>query len=342
MVSTSERSAFPRYILDATPEQCRVLADGFLELRRKLLEGLEKLGVTGGGAEISAVRALQVRLMSADIALEELEESSLKGYGELSEEARRALEEVVSDLGAKLGEMIAFLDEARGRPHAPGKRARPRSPRRWSARLLDGCLWGSLAVQATAGGTATGVGQGVLSAPPPFGRKTLQQESSGQLNQKRRASMAIAISLPDQPTISIEHVVLDFTGTLSARGRLLPGVAKRLATLASFVRIVVMTADTRGTAAVELAGLPVEVRFIATGREKAELVQELGPARVVAIGNGRNDVPMVQLAAIGIAVLGKEGTAGELIRVADVVVPDIGAALDMLLDPPSLVATLRD
>ncbi|MEP0775544.1 MAG: ATPase P [Acidobacteriota bacterium] len=154
--------------------------------------------------------------------------------------------------------------------------------------------------------------------------------------------MAIAISLPDQPTISIEHVVLDFTGTLSARGRLLPGVAKRLATLASFVRIVVMTADTRGTAAVELAGLPVEVRFIATGREKAELVQELGPARVVAIGNGRNDVPMVQLAAIGIAVLGKEGTAGELIRVADVVVPDIGAALDMLLDPPSLVATLRD
>lgn len=120
MASTSGSSAFPRYILDATPEQCRVLANGFLELRRKLLEGLEKLGVPGGGAEISAVRALQVRLMSADIALEELEESSLKGYGELSEEALQALEEVVSDLRAKLGEMIAFLEEARGRPPHAG------------------------------------------------------------------------------------------------------------------------------------------------------------------------------------------------------------------------------
>lgn len=154
--------------------------------------------------------------------------------------------------------------------------------------------------------------------------------------------MAIAISLPEKPPISIEHVVLDFTGTLSARGRLLPGVAQRLTALASSVRIVVMTADTRGTAAAELAGLPVEVRLIGTGSDKAELVQELGPARVVAIGNGRNDLPMVQRAVIGIAVLGREGTAGDLIRVADVVAPDIGAALDMLLDPPCLVATLRD
>lgn len=120
MASTSERPAFPRYTLDATPEQCRVLADGFLQLRRKLLEGLEKLGVTGGGAEISAVRALQVQLISADIALEELEGSSLKGYGELSEDARQALEEVVSDLRAKLGEMIAFLEGARGRPPRAG------------------------------------------------------------------------------------------------------------------------------------------------------------------------------------------------------------------------------
>lgn len=154
--------------------------------------------------------------------------------------------------------------------------------------------------------------------------------------------MAIAISLPEKPPISIEHVVLDFTGTLSARGRLLPGVAKRITMLASLAHVVVMTADTRRTAAAELAGLPVEVRFIATGSEKAELVQQLDPARVVAIGNGRNDVAMVQMAVIGIAVLGREGTAGDLIRVADVVAPDIGAALDMLLDPPCLVATLRD
>lgn len=154
--------------------------------------------------------------------------------------------------------------------------------------------------------------------------------------------MAIEISLPAKQPISVEYVVLDFTGTLSEGGHLLLGLAERLKAIASRVHLVVMTADTRGTAARELAGLPVELRFVARGAEKAELVQRLGPARVIAIGNGRNDAAMVKLAAVGIAVLGKEGTAGELIQVADVVAPDIGAALDMLLDPTRLIATLRD
>ena len=51
---------------------------------------------------------------------------------------------------------------------------------------------------------------------------------------------------------------------------------------------------------------------------------------------------MVTLAALGIAVLGAEGTAGELIRVADIVAPDIIVALDLLADPLRLIATLRD
>ena len=71
-------------------------------------------------------------------------------------------------------------------------------------------------------------------------------------------------------------------------------------------------------------------------------MRELGPERTAAIGNGRNDVAMVRLATLGIAVLGAEGTAGELIRVADVVAPDITSALDLLADPVRLVATLRD
>ena len=154
--------------------------------------------------------------------------------------------------------------------------------------------------------------------------------------------MSIEIPLPGRAPIRIDHVVLDFTGTLSAAGRLLPGAAERLCALSGRVRVTVMTTDTRGTAAAELAGLPVELDLIADGTEKADHVRRLGPEHVAAIGNGRNDVPMVALAAVGIAVLGEEGTAGELIRVADVVAPDIGAALDLLADPLRLVATLRD
>lgn len=108
------QSTFPRYVFDAPPEQCKVLADSLCVLRQGLLEGLESLGLSGGGAEISALRALQVQLISAAIALEELTGPSLKGYGELSPGAGQALEEVVLRLRARLRSVIAFLDEARG------------------------------------------------------------------------------------------------------------------------------------------------------------------------------------------------------------------------------------
>ncbi len=153
--------------------------------------------------------------------------------------------------------------------------------------------------------------------------------------------MAIVIPMPGQPPIELQHLALDFTGTLALGGRLLPGVGERLADLAGRIRETVLTADTRGTALHELSSLPVEVRVVRDGAEKARLVRALGPSTVVAIGDGRNDAAMVELAALGIAVLGGEGTAVDVIRAADVVSPSITLTLDQLGDPLRLVATLR-
>ena len=50
---------------------------------------------------------------------------------------------------------------------------------------------------------------------------------------------------------------------------------------------------------------------------------------------------MLKEAAIGIAVLGPEGMASDLLETADVLVMDINDALDLLLHPKRLVATLR-
>ena len=154
--------------------------------------------------------------------------------------------------------------------------------------------------------------------------------------------MAVVIELPGKAAIELTDLVLDFNGTLSRDGVLQPGVAKRVTRLAARLRVTVMTADTRGTARTELAGLPLTVELARNGEAKAELVRTLGPERTAAIGNGRNDVAMVRQATLGIAVLGAEGTAGELIRVADVVTADVNDALDLLADPVRLVATLRD
>ena len=71
------------------------------------------------------------------------------------------------------------------------------------------------------------------------------------------------------------------------------------------------------------------------------IVDRLGAAGCVAIGNGANDVPMLERAALGIAVIGPEGASGRALAAADVVCRSVVEALDLLLDPRLLVATLR-
>lgn len=154
--------------------------------------------------------------------------------------------------------------------------------------------------------------------------------------------MTINVRLPGRAPLELDHLLLDFTGTLSCDGALLPGVAERLAVLAASVHVTVLTADTFGTARQALAGLPLALRVIATGADKLVFLESLGADSVATIGNGRNDVAMVSRAALGIAVIGPEGAAGELVRVAGVVATDICAALDVLLHPLRLTATLRD
>jgi P-type E1-E2 ATPase len=157
---------------------------------------------------------------------------------------------------------------------------------------------------------------------------------------KTRDGVTVAIPGRRRP-LRIDTVVIDFNGTLAVDGRLIRGVAPRLKKLAKFTAIVVMTADTFGSVRRVLTGLPVEVCIIRQGADKRRFVESVGPQHVAAIGNGVNDVPMLKAAALGIAVIGDEGASGELLRAAMVVVRDINLALDLLLKPKRLTATLR-
>jgi soluble P-type ATPase len=138
------------------------------------------------------------------------------------------------------------------------------------------------------------------------------------------------------------HLVLDFTGTLALDGSLLPGVSDRLQQLAEDLQITILTADTFGTAVDALGSLPVEVRVIGDGAEKARIMAALSPDQVIAIGNGRNDIPMMEVAGLAIAVVGPEGAAAELLPSANILTRDINDALDLVLHPLRLKATLRD
>lgn len=154
----------------------------------------------------------------------------------------------------------------------------------------------------------------------------------------------LTIEIPGFNTLRIEHLVLDYNGTIACDGDLIAGVGERLHALSTQLAIHVVTADTFGKARSALAGIPCQLEILAsTGQEWAKLryVQRLGSERVVAIGNGRNDSLMLRAAALGIAVVLAEGAAFETIAAARIVTNGTADALDLLIKPLRLIATLR-
>jgi len=154
----------------------------------------------------------------------------------------------------------------------------------------------------------------------------------------------IDIDIPGYKTLQLEHLVLDYNGTLALDGMLIDGVAEILAALSTQLEIHVITADTFGQVKAALAGLPCRVSILPPGQQdtgKLTYVGQLGLDRTVCIGNGRNDRLMLQQSALGIVLLQGEGAAAQTLMSADVVATDILDALELLTNPLRLVATLR-
>ena len=70
-------------------------------------------------------------------------------------------------------------------------------------------------------------------------------------------------------------------------------------------------------------------------------MRRLGAESVIALGQGANDALMLEEAALGVCVLSPEGTAVEALLAADLVVPDTLTALELLLHPARILASLR-
>lgn len=151
----------------------------------------------------------------------------------------------------------------------------------------------------------------------------------------------LRVVLPDGEQLQLEHLCLDLNGTLACDGALLPGVAQALSELAPSLTMHLLTAGTHGGVELVERSLGLRAAKVATGDEKANYVRSLGPERVVAVGNGRNDAEMLRVARLGIAVVGPEGAAAQALQAATIVAGDPLVALGLLTHPQRLVATLR-
>lgn len=153
----------------------------------------------------------------------------------------------------------------------------------------------------------------------------------------------LTVSIPGREELHLSHLILDYNGTIALDGEIIEAIRPRLEELARGLKIYVITADTHGTAREKCAELPVKVLTFPTeqvGRIKAEEAVALRGG-VACIGNGYNDSQMSDVCGLSICVIGREGCCGALLSHADVVVTSIEDALDLLLKPHRLRATLR-
>ncbi|OGO40919.1 MAG: hypothetical protein A2W36_00645 [Chloroflexi bacterium RBG_16_58_14] len=154
----------------------------------------------------------------------------------------------------------------------------------------------------------------------------------------------IELNIPGRGTLQLEHLVSDVNGTLALDGLLIEGIPRALIGLRDRVEIHLLTADTHGRQDLIDQQLGLKAIRLQPGDEagqKAAYVRQLGSGRVVAIGQGANDAAMLKEAALGICVASREGAAVETLLAADLYLPDIYAALELLDRPLRIVASLR-
>lgn len=154
----------------------------------------------------------------------------------------------------------------------------------------------------------------------------------------------LEIDIPGFGLVRLEHLVSDFTGTLSVDGKLLLGVKEQLNKIAEFLKVHILTADTFGKAVAELDGINCDIHILEGENhdvQKEEYVKSIGSNSTAALGNGNNDRRMLSAAKIGIAVCMEEGCATDAIKAGDILVTSAVDALDLFLHTKRMKATLR-
>ncbi|WP_035293298.1 HAD family hydrolase [Clostridium sp. KNHs214] len=155
----------------------------------------------------------------------------------------------------------------------------------------------------------------------------------------------IKLDIPGYKKLKIKNVVFDFNGTIAKDGVLVEGIRERIHALKDLgLDVYVLTADTNGSVAQQCRDLPVNIEIFAKGdalEEKKNVVERLGADNTIAVGNGRNDIDMFKSSELSIAILGSEGCYSKTLLEADIVVNSSVDAVELLLNPNRIKATLR-
>jgi GTP-binding protein EngB required for normal cell division len=104
-------SPFPRYVVDISPAQIRVLEDYIRRFRTQLVQTIAWQNMKPEPPDIPATRAVLTNLAFVDIAVEELKPSYMRGSGPVPEDAINELNGAVHELRSLITGMERYLKQ---------------------------------------------------------------------------------------------------------------------------------------------------------------------------------------------------------------------------------------
>lgn len=142
--------------------------------------------------------------------------------------------------------------------------------------------------------------------------------------------------------LKLDTLILDLNGTITTDGKLISWVKdKILALKKEWWTVLLCSGDTQWTAAKIAKWLWAILYICKNQNDKKNVLKDYKPKHCVTIGNGHIDLKLMGKCALSIAVIQAEWCYSKAILSSDIVCTNIVDALDTLLLPKRLIATLR-
>jgi integrase len=107
--AAASRSPFPKYTVDISPAQSRIVLDYITRIRARMLRAVEALDIPVPGPRFGAIHSIRVALSFIRVSLEEIAPKHLRGYGPVPEVFHPEFDGLSAELQGLVGQLDGFL-----------------------------------------------------------------------------------------------------------------------------------------------------------------------------------------------------------------------------------------
>jgi GTP-binding protein EngB required for normal cell division len=114
LTAAASKSPFPRYTVDVTPAQAKIVQDYIARVRAQLIRVLAGLDISPDGPKFGAIHSIRVTLAFIRIAIQEISPRYLAGYGEVPAALLPELNGLTTELEGLIDKLDGFLAQPVG------------------------------------------------------------------------------------------------------------------------------------------------------------------------------------------------------------------------------------